>query len=183
MCVGLGTSAGGLWGGGCVGLGSFGGCVVLGGAAGWCSGGCVGLGAMGSWGGVKTVWDSGGGAGGGTAHGKVMLWPHCVPGLPHVPWWGAWRGASRVWRGASTCANACAGACATAGGVPSEARQCDYTGLYYCSSCHWNDLAVVPARAIHNWDFEPRKVPLARGGGLGVPRVPGGGCGPCHGGA
>ncbi|XP_017596837.1 PREDICTED: differentially expressed in FDCP 8 homolog [Corvus brachyrhynchos] len=24
-------------------------------------------------------------------------------------------------------------------------------------SC-WNDLAVVPARAIHNWDFEPRKV-------------------------
>ncbi|XP_071670623.1 differentially expressed in FDCP 8 homolog isoform X5 [Patagioenas fasciata] len=42
-------------------------------------------------------------------------------------------------------------------GVPSEARQCDYTGLYYCSSCHWNDLAVVPARAIHNWDFEPRK--------------------------
>ncbi|XP_068812017.1 differentially expressed in FDCP 8 homolog isoform X3 [Struthio camelus] len=43
-------------------------------------------------------------------------------------------------------------------GVPSEARQCDYTGLYYCSSCHWNDLAVIPARAIHNWDFEPRKV-------------------------
>ncbi|NWY05421.1 DEFI8 protein, partial [Nothoprocta ornata] len=49
-------------------------------------------------------------------------------------------------------------ACAAAGGVPSEARQCDYTGLYYCSSCHWNDLAVIPARAIHNWDFEPRKV-------------------------
>lgn len=76
--------------------------------------------------------------------------------------------------GAGTCANACAGACAAAGGVPSEARQCDYTGLYYCSSCHWNDLAVVPARAIHNWDFEPRKVPLAWGGGLGAPRVPGG---------
>ncbi|XP_075795920.1 differentially expressed in FDCP 8 homolog isoform X2 [Pelodiscus sinensis] len=43
-------------------------------------------------------------------------------------------------------------------GVPSEARQCDYTGLYYCSNCHWNDLATIPARAIHNWDFEPRKV-------------------------
>ncbi|KAG8562977.1 hypothetical protein GDO81_015888 [Engystomops pustulosus] len=42
-------------------------------------------------------------------------------------------------------------------GVPSEARQCDYTGQYYCSNCHWNDLAVVPARVIHNWDFEPRK--------------------------
>lgn len=58
--------------------------------------------------------------------------------------------------------------CAAAGGVPSEARQCDYTGLYYCSSCHWNDLAVVPARAIHNWDFEPRKVPVLLGGAAGV---------------
>uniref|UniRef100_A0A674JJ94 Differentially expressed in FDCP 8 n=1 Tax=Terrapene triunguis TaxID=2587831 RepID=A0A674JJ94_9SAUR len=43
-------------------------------------------------------------------------------------------------------------------GVPSEARQCDYTGLYYCGNCHWNDLAIIPARVIHNWDFEPRKV-------------------------
>ncbi|XP_058296296.1 differentially expressed in FDCP 8 homolog isoform X1 [Hylobates moloch] len=43
-------------------------------------------------------------------------------------------------------------------GVPSEARQCDYTGQYYCSHCHWNDLAVIPARVVHNWDFEPRKV-------------------------
>ncbi|KAL7979694.1 hypothetical protein Chor_004852 [Crotalus horridus] len=43
-------------------------------------------------------------------------------------------------------------------GIPGEARQCDYTGLYYCSSCHWNDQAVIPARVIHNWDFEPRKV-------------------------
>ncbi|KAG7275194.1 hypothetical protein CRUP_023782 [Coryphaenoides rupestris] len=31
-------------------------------------------------------------------------------------------------------------------GVPSEARQCDYTGQYYCSTCHWNDTAIVPAR-------------------------------------
>lgn len=59
--------------------------------------------------------------------------------------------------------------CATAGGVPSEARQCDYTGLYYCSSCHWNDLAVVPARAIHNWDFEPRKVGWGHPGCHGRP--------------
>uniref|UniRef100_A0A2K6GIT5 Differentially expressed in FDCP 8 homolog n=1 Tax=Propithecus coquereli TaxID=379532 RepID=A0A2K6GIT5_PROCO len=43
-------------------------------------------------------------------------------------------------------------------GVPSEARQCDYTGQYYCGHCHWNDLAVIPARVVHNWDFEPRKV-------------------------
>ncbi|XP_067905354.1 differentially expressed in FDCP 8 homolog isoform X2 [Heterodontus francisci] len=42
-------------------------------------------------------------------------------------------------------------------GVPSEARMCDYTGRYYCSSCHWNDAAVIPARVIHNWDFETHK--------------------------
>nr|XP_020460522.1 differentially expressed in FDCP 8 homolog isoform X2 [Monopterus albus] len=42
-------------------------------------------------------------------------------------------------------------------GVPSEARQCDYTGQYYCSTCHWNDTAIIPARVIHNWEFEPRK--------------------------
>ncbi|XP_051547563.1 differentially expressed in FDCP 8 homolog isoform X6 [Myxocyprinus asiaticus] len=43
-------------------------------------------------------------------------------------------------------------------GVPNEARQCDYTGQYYCSSCHWNDTAIIPARVIHNWEFEARKV-------------------------
>uniref|UniRef100_A0A3B5LW22 Differentially expressed in FDCP 8 homolog n=1 Tax=Xiphophorus couchianus TaxID=32473 RepID=A0A3B5LW22_9TELE len=46
-------------------------------------------------------------------------------------------------------------------GVPSEARQCDYTGQYYCSTCHWNDTAIIPARVIHNWEFEPRKVSSA----------------------
>ncbi|XP_078599865.1 differentially expressed in FDCP 8 homolog B-like [Branchiostoma floridae x Branchiostoma japonicum] len=39
-----------------------------------------------------------------------------------------------------------------------EMRQCDYTGQYYCTSCHWNDTAVIPARVMHNWDFQPCKV-------------------------
>ncbi|XP_072013027.1 differentially expressed in FDCP 8-like [Amphiura filiformis] len=39
-----------------------------------------------------------------------------------------------------------------------EPRQCDYTGQYYCTQCHWNDSEVIPARVVHNWDFEPRKV-------------------------
>ncbi|NXN01690.1 DEFI8 protein, partial [Sylvia borin] len=43
-------------------------------------------------------------------------------------------------------------------GCPGGTHRVWATALYYCSSCHWNDLAVVPARAIHNWDFEPRKV-------------------------
>ncbi|XP_017863007.1 PREDICTED: differentially expressed in FDCP 8 homolog [Drosophila arizonae] len=39
-----------------------------------------------------------------------------------------------------------------------EPRLCDYRGLYYCPSCHWNDSFIVPARIVHNWDFTPRKV-------------------------
>ncbi|XP_073838076.1 differentially expressed in FDCP 8 homolog isoform X2 [Musca autumnalis] len=39
-----------------------------------------------------------------------------------------------------------------------EPRLCDYTGLYFCPSCHWNDQSVIPARVVHNWDFLPRKV-------------------------
>ncbi|XP_058054130.1 differentially expressed in FDCP 8 homolog [Anopheles bellator] len=39
-----------------------------------------------------------------------------------------------------------------------EPRLCDYTGLYYCTICHWNDTSVIPARVMNNWDFVPRKV-------------------------
>ncbi|XP_034944418.1 differentially expressed in FDCP 8 homolog isoform X2 [Chelonus insularis] len=39
-----------------------------------------------------------------------------------------------------------------------EPRLCDYTGLYYCQRCHWNTVAVIPARVIRNWDLEPRRV-------------------------
>lgn len=39
-----------------------------------------------------------------------------------------------------------------------EPRLCDYSGNYYCEMCHWNDTMVIPARVLHNWDFEPRKV-------------------------
>lgn len=39
-----------------------------------------------------------------------------------------------------------------------DARICDYSGLYYCSTCHWNDQSIIPSRIIHNWDFAMRKV-------------------------
>ncbi|XP_026474690.1 differentially expressed in FDCP 8 homolog [Ctenocephalides felis] len=39
-----------------------------------------------------------------------------------------------------------------------DPRLCDYTGNYYCSTCHWNSEAIIPARVIQNWDFEPRPV-------------------------
>ncbi|XP_015833342.1 differentially expressed in FDCP 8 homolog isoform X2 [Tribolium castaneum] len=40
----------------------------------------------------------------------------------------------------------------------SEARKCDYSGLYYCTACHWGSSAVVPARVVHNWDLAPQPV-------------------------
>ena len=44
------------------------------------------------------------------------------------------------------------------GGERSEARLCDYTGQYFCEECHWNDMVVIPARVVHNWDFTTYRV-------------------------
>ncbi|GMJ06695.1 SORTING NEXIN 5 [Hibiscus trionum] len=32
-------------------------------------------------------------------------------------------------------------------------RLCEYTGQLFCSSCHANEMAVLPARVLHHWDF------------------------------
>lgn len=32
-------------------------------------------------------------------------------------------------------------------------RLCEYTGQLFCSSCHTNETAVLPARVLHRWDF------------------------------
>ncbi|KAG5230169.1 PX domain-containing protein/DUF4206 domain-containing protein [Salix suchowensis] len=32
-------------------------------------------------------------------------------------------------------------------------RLCEYTGQLFCSSCHTNETAVLPARVLHYWDF------------------------------
>ncbi|KAL3512814.1 hypothetical protein ACH5RR_025531 [Cinchona calisaya] len=32
-------------------------------------------------------------------------------------------------------------------------RLCEYSGQLFCSSCHTNDTAVLPARVLHLWDF------------------------------
>ena len=37
-------------------------------------------------------------------------------------------------------------------------RFCEYTGQLFCSSCHSNDTAVLPARVLHHWDFNPYPV-------------------------
>lgn len=40
----------------------------------------------------------------------------------------------------------------------SEPLVCDYSGKYYCRSCHISQMRVIPARVVHNWDFTPRGV-------------------------
>lgn len=32
-------------------------------------------------------------------------------------------------------------------------RYCHYLGKYFCSACHKNQIALIPARVISNWDF------------------------------
>ncbi|XP_069693880.1 pleckstrin homology domain-containing family M member 1 isoform X2 [Periplaneta americana] len=41
-----------------------------------------------------------------------------------------------------------------------KARVCSFSGGYFCSECHVGEEWVIPARAIHNWDF--RRYPVAR---------------------
>ncbi|KAI6212227.1 Differentially expressed in FDCP 8-like protein [Aphelenchoides fujianensis] len=43
-------------------------------------------------------------------------------------------------------------------GTDSEPRLCDYSGRYYCASCHWNDEMVIPSRMVRNWDSVKRPV-------------------------
>lgn len=35
----------------------------------------------------------------------------------------------------------------------SKFRYCNYLGRYFCTGCHTNQLALVPARILHKWDF------------------------------
>ncbi|VDM59273.1 unnamed protein product [Angiostrongylus costaricensis] len=39
-----------------------------------------------------------------------------------------------------------------------QPRLCEYTGLLFCSNCHWGDVWPIPARIFHNMDAIPRPV-------------------------
>lgn len=39
-----------------------------------------------------------------------------------------------------------------------QARLCHYTGYYFCPSCHWNDIRLIPSRILKNWDFQKYEV-------------------------
>ena len=41
--------------------------------------------------------------------------------------------------------------------VYGKPRVCTFDGFNYCYECHENDEALIPARLVHNWDFQKHK--------------------------
>lgn len=39
-----------------------------------------------------------------------------------------------------------------------EPKKDYYSGLFFCKNCHWQNLSIIPANIVHNWDFEQRLV-------------------------
>lgn len=39
-----------------------------------------------------------------------------------------------------------------------RARLCEFSGQYYCDSCHKGDATIIPSRMVHNWDLTQREV-------------------------
>lgn len=52
----------------------------------------------------------------------------------------------------------CAGCQRSIGLCNGKAKVCNYSGWYYCSSCHVDDSFLIPARVVHNWDTSKYKV-------------------------
>ncbi|XP_065736928.1 pleckstrin homology domain-containing family M member 3 [Phocoena phocoena] len=52
----------------------------------------------------------------------------------------------------------CAGCQRSIGLSNGKAKVCNYSGWYYCSSCHVDDSFLIPARIVHNWDTSKYKV-------------------------
>ncbi|KAM6177978.1 pleckstrin homology domain-containing family M member 3 [Rhynchocyon petersi] len=52
----------------------------------------------------------------------------------------------------------CAGCQRSIGLSNGKAKVCNYSGWYYCSSCHVDDSFIIPARIVHNWDTSKYKV-------------------------
>ncbi|KAM8837338.1 pleckstrin homology domain-containing family M member 1 isoform 1-T1 [Spinachia spinachia] len=52
----------------------------------------------------------------------------------------------------------CAGCPQPIGPSRGRARLCEFSGQYYCDSCHHGDTTVIPSRMVHNWDLTKREV-------------------------
>ncbi|XP_041056536.1 pleckstrin homology domain-containing family M member 3 isoform X1 [Carcharodon carcharias] len=52
----------------------------------------------------------------------------------------------------------CAGCQRPVGLSYGNAKVCAYSGWYYCQACHVDDVFLIPARLVHNWDTAKHKV-------------------------
>ncbi|XP_053269351.1 pleckstrin homology domain-containing family M member 1 isoform X1 [Pleuronectes platessa] len=52
----------------------------------------------------------------------------------------------------------CAGCPQQIGPSQCRARLCEFSGQYYCDSCHHGDTTIIPSRMVHNWDLTQREV-------------------------
>lgn len=52
----------------------------------------------------------------------------------------------------------CAGCPQQIGPSRGRAKLCEFSGKYYCDSCHTGETAIIPSRMVHNWDLTPREV-------------------------
>ncbi|XP_017295031.1 pleckstrin homology domain-containing family M member 1 [Kryptolebias marmoratus] len=61
-------------------------------------------------------------------------------------------------RGLDTQNFKCAGCPKQIGPSLGRARLCEFSGQYYCDSCHKGDTTILPSRMVHNWDLTQREV-------------------------
>ncbi|XP_008289720.1 pleckstrin homology domain-containing family M member 1 [Stegastes partitus] len=52
----------------------------------------------------------------------------------------------------------CAGCPQQIGPSLGRSRLCEFSGQYYCESCHGGETSVIPSRMVHNWDLTQREV-------------------------
>uniref|UniRef100_A0A3P8SBP8 Pleckstrin homology domain containing, family M (with RUN domain) member 1 n=1 Tax=Amphiprion percula TaxID=161767 RepID=A0A3P8SBP8_AMPPE len=52
----------------------------------------------------------------------------------------------------------CAGCPQQIGPSQGRSRLCEFSGQYYCESCHGGETSIIPSRMLHNWDLTQREV-------------------------
>lgn len=52
----------------------------------------------------------------------------------------------------------CAGCPQQIGPSQARSRLCEFSGQYYCESCHGGETSIIPSRMLHNWDLTQREV-------------------------
>ncbi|XP_028990467.1 pleckstrin homology domain-containing family M member 1 [Betta splendens] len=61
-------------------------------------------------------------------------------------------------KGLDTQSFKCAGCPQPIGPSLGRAKLCEFSGQYYCESCHSGDTSIIPSRMVHNWDVAQREV-------------------------